>query len=855
MNSPPKPTASAARRLAITVRGVVQGVGFRPFVYNAARDRGLAGWVRNEAGRVRIEAQGDSAALQAFVDAIRRAAPPQARIDAVDVEEIETEDSSEFEIQVSEGTSAPRPTIPADLATCDECLAEIRDPAQRRYRYPFTNCTRCGPRWSIIERLPYDRPRTSMAGFAMCPDCQAEYDNPADRRFHAQPIACPRCGPMLQLLDSEGHETAAGQAAFDAAVQLLLAGKIVALRGLGGFQLLVDATNPAAVARLRERKRRPDRPFAVMCPTLDETRRHCRVSEEEAHELCSHQSPIVLLRRIHCETAGGCRPNPQSPIPNPVSSSPSPLSPLPSPLTAVAPGNPYLGVMLPYTPLHHLLMAAVARPLVCTSGNLAEEPMAITTEDAIERLGPIADALLTHNRPIVRPVDDSIVRVGPDGPQMLRRARGFAPLPIDLNLDAANARAILAVGGHLKNTVALLLSNEYREKNSRELTAPGHDVGVAVALPPQGRQCNCRPNGVRSTARGRQVVMSAHVGDLDSVSSVEVFRRAIDDLLDFFQTTPGVVVCDLHPDYASTRHAEQLAARWGVPLLRVQHHHAHVAACMAEHGLQGPMLGYSWDGTGYGPDGTVWGGEMLVCDGAEYRRAAHLRTFALPGGDRASREPRRSALGLLFEIFGEQARNYAAEWFRPEEIDTLLSMLTRGVNSPRTSSMGRLFDAVAAICGLPPVISFEGQAAMSLEFAADEREESAYPLPCIACEQAVAHYVSDRPLVVDWEPLVRGVLADRTAGVPISRISARFHNALADMALEVARPVAPGLPIVLAGGCFQNALLTARVRCKLSEAGLPVYTHRRVPPGDGGIALGQALLAALQTNAARIVGS
>jgi hydrogenase maturation protein HypF len=824
MEVPPKVGMIPPHRLAITVRGVVQGVGFRPFVYNAACDRKLSGWVRNEADRVRIEVQGESTALDAFVDAIRHAAPPQANIDVVEVQEIGIEEnvgggeSAAFQIRTSEGDSTPRPTIPADLATCPDCLAEIRDPSQRRYNYPFTNCTRCGPRWSIIERLPYDRPRTSMAGFAMCPECQAEYDNPADRRFHAQPIACPRCGPSLQLLAPEGREIAAGQAAMDAAVQLLLAGKIVAMKGLGGFQLLVDATRAEAVARLRQRKRRPDRPFAAMLPSLEDARTYCHISEAEASLLGSHQSPIVLLRRrAECEAASGKYPipNPQSPIPLP-----SPLSSLPSPLTGVAPGNPYLGVMLPYTPLHHLLMAAVGRPLVCTSGNLSEEPMAITIEDAIERLGPIADGLLTHNRPIVRPVDDSIVRIDAASPQTLRRARGFAPLPIELHIDASIAPTILAVGGHLKNTVALLLGSAPHENNSRG-----------------------------PTARGQQVVMSAHVGDLDSVLSVEVFRRAIDDLLEFFQATPDLVVCDLHPDYASTRHAEHLAARWAVPLVRVQHHHAHVAACMAEHGLQGPVLGFSWDGTGYGPDGTVWGGETLVCEGAECRRVAHLRTFALPGGDRAVREPRRSALGLLFEMFGERARKHTTEWFRPGEIDTLLSMLTRGVNSPRTSSMGRLFDAVAALCGLPPVISFEGQAAMSLEFAADEREQSAYPLPSTASKQAAAHSDERCGLVADWAPLIHGVLADRRAGVPVSRISARFHNALADMALEIARTATPAelrLPIVLSGGCFQNALLTARVRSRLSAAGFRVYTHRRVPPGDGGIALGQALLALLQ---------
>ena len=659
-------------------------------------------------------------------NALRHAPPPQARIDAVEVEEQAPEliasqpDSAAFRICGSGEASAPRPTIPADLATCPECLAEIENPRERRYRYPFTNCTNCGPRWSIIERLPYDRSRTSMAGFTMCAECRAEYENPADRRFHAQPIACPRCGPRLQLLENQGSEVAVGEAALAAAIEALRAGRIVAMKGLGGFQLLVDATNAAAVARLRQRKHRPDRPFALMLTSLDDVRKYCQVSDDEARMLTSHQAPIVLLRR---------RAEARDAVRSDVS---SPLSSLPSPLDGVAPGNPYLGVMLPYTPLHHLLMAALARPIVCTSGNLSEEPMATTTEDAVARLGPIADLLLTHNRPIARPVDDSIVRFAAGGKQVLRRARGFAPLPIELRLDAKNAPGILALGGHLKNTVALFLG------------------GAADGTQPA------------------QVVMSAHVGDLDSRLSVEVFERAAQDLVEFFRLAPQVVACDLHPDYASTRYAEKLAAGWDAPLVRVQHHHAHVAACAAEHGLTGPVLGFSWDGTGYGPDGTVWGGEVLLCQGATFQRAAHLRTFALPGGDRAAREPRRSALSLLFEIFGERAAEHATAWFRPSETTALLSMLSRHVNTPRTSSMGRLFDAVAAICGLPPAISFEGQAAMALEFAADESEAAAYPLPLRP--SSPAGEAAAESLVIDWEPLVHALLADRAAGVSVGRL-------------------------------------------------------------------------------------
>jgi hydrogenase maturation protein HypF len=786
--------APAPQRLAIIVRGVVQGVGFRPFVYKAARARELSGWVLNEADLVQIEVQGPPERLDEFVDALRREAPPQAQVESVEATQIACRDDRDapFAIRASTAASTPRPTIPADLATCGECLAEIRAPAERRFRYPFTNCTNCGPRWSIITQLPYDRPRTSMVGFPMCPDCQREYDEPGDRRFHAQPVACPVCGPMLALLDSSGQCVADAEPALARAVQAIVAGRILALKGLGGFQLLVDARNEAAVAELRRRKHRPDKPLALMFHDLAEIAGECEVSDEEARVLSAAAAPIVLLRR---RAATRIAP-------------------------AVAPGNPTLGAMLPYTPLHHLLMAALPGPIVCTSGNLSEEPMAIEIGEALARLGSIADLVLTHNRPIVRPVDDSVAQLRATGLQVVRRARGYAPLPIAIGQDGP---PVLATGGHLKNTVALAL--------------------------------------------GSQVVLSAHVGDLESVLGVEVHRRAIHDLLDFFQTEPKFVACDLHPDYASTKTAEALAARCNVPLLRVQHHHAHVAACMAEHGLSGPLLGLSWDGTGYGPDATIWGGEALACEGARFTRAAHLRTFRLPGGDAAARQPRRSALAALYAIDPGLARQRAADWFTPAELTALASMLDRGFNAPLTSSMGRLFDAVAALCGLWPTISFEGQAAMALQFAAEPfaaEAADAYPLPLLdppppmstpsgqkadeaGLSAASASNSAAGPAVADWEPLLRAVLDDCAAGVPIGRIGMRFHNALAELAVAIARRV--GLEqVVLTGGCFQNNLLSDAVYRRLTAAGFQVFAHQRIPPGDGGIALGQVLIARRQAS-------
>lgn len=805
------------RRLEITVCGVVQGVGFRPFVYRAARTHGLSGWVRNESDTVRISVRGSGDSLDAFLQTLRHRHPPQARVESVEVKQIVCEGGQSaltFQVLHSREGAAPRPAIPADLATCAECVAEVCDPAERRHSYPFTNCTNCGPRWSIIERLPYDRRRTSMSEFAMCRDCRAEYEDPEDRRFHAQPIACPACGPALRLLDSDGQETVAGDEALAAAAAAVRQGQIVALKGLGGFQLLADATNTHAVSRLRQRKQRPDRPFAVMLPSPAAVRSYCDASDQEIAALTSHEAPILLLTR-RPEKERGSR---EQAAHDEIETALRPISGWASEnriAEAVAPGNPYLGVMLPYTPLHHLLMAEIGGPTICTSGNLSEEPMVITTEDAVARLGSIADVILTHNRPIVRPVDDSVARLGRDGLEIYRRARGYAPLPIALGFQTS---PLLALGGHLKNTVALGL--------------------------------------------GHQIVLSPHIGDLDSVLSVEAHRQAARDLVGFFEVTPQMVVCDLHPDYSSTTHAESLAAGWKVPLLRVQHHQAHVAACVVEHGLEGPVLGFSWDGTGYGPDGTVWGGEVLECEGAHFTRVAHLRTFGLPGGDRAVREPRRSALGLLFEIFGEDASEFLGGLFRSAELKTLMSLLSRSVRTPRASSMGRLFDAVAALCGLPPVISFEGQAAMALEFAAFSEMKESYPLPLR----------DGQPAIADWEPLIRAVLADRRAGELIGCISARFHNALAELAVTVAQrhltfgqtslgrsgsgsreragadriPESAKVPVVLTGGCFQNVLLARAVRTRLREAGFDVYTHRQVPAGDGGVAVGQVFVAAKQ---------
>ncbi len=751
-------------RVRIAVRGIVQGVGFRPTAFRLAAARGLTGWVRNHPEGVDLEVQGAAASLQAFL-ADLAVLPAPIRVDQVEAEALpEVADERVFEIRASGAGETALPVVPPDLATCPDCAQEIATPGERRHRYPFTNCTYCGPRYTLIESLPYDRPRTTMKGFPLCSDCAKEYRDPSDRRFHAQPVACPACGPQLRLEAPGGLRLAERDDALRGAAEALLRGETLALKGLGGYQLLVDATSAGAVQRLRQRKRREEKPFAVMFPNPEALQDACDVSDAETALLTSPAAPILLVRR----RKGGIV------------------------VPEVAPGNPRLGAFLPYTPLHRLLLEAVGRPLVCTSGNLADEPMAFRDDEAHSRLGTLADVFLAHDRPIVRPVDDSVLRMDADGPTLLRRARGYAPLAVPL---PGEGPPVLALGAHQKATVALGF---------------------------QGR-----------------VVLSQHLGDLASPESADLLARTVDDLLAFFRVRPERLACDLHPDYASTRLAERLAAAWNLPLIRVQHHHAHGAACAAEHGLRGPVLALAWDGTGLGTDGTIWGGEALIVDGPAFRRVGHLKPFPLPGGEAAVKEPRRSAAGLLAATLGLEALPPALrDAFGAGAWAPLCAMLDRGVNCPRTSSLGRLFDAVSALAGIHPERGFEGQAAMELEFAAERAApEGTYPWA----------FQGGAVRVADPSPLVEALLHDVATGTAPEVVARRFHAALADLALGWARH--GGLPdVVLSGGCFQNALLTGLVIERLAAAGFRAHRHRAFPPNDGCIAFGQATVAALQAH-------
>ena len=761
----PTPRVGERIRLRVEVRGAVQGVGFRPFVYRLAGELGLAGWVNNSPQGAAIEVEGDGGRIAEFLRRLPEEKPHPCVLHSLTPSFLPPAGYTAFEVRDSSADGPKSAVILPDLATCSDCLREIFDPSNRRFRYPFTNCTNCGPRFSIIEELPYDRPRTTMKRFPMCDACRAEYDNPADRRFHAQPNACPRCGPHLELWDTTGNILATHDEALRAAADALRRGDIVAAKGLGGFHLLVDARNQDAVLRLRRRKHREEKPFGLMYSSLDALRRDCLVSEMEERLLLSPESPLVLLRRGANPAANAAG----------------------SPAPAVAPGNPYLGVMLPYTPLHHLLLAELGFPIVATSGNRSEEPICLDEREALTRLAGIAVWFLIHDRPIARQVDDSVVRVVLEREMVLRRARGYAPYPVPL---ARSLPPLLAVGAHQKNTLAI----------------------AAVC----------------------QVVVSQHVGDLDTPLALAAFRRVAEDLPQLYALQPQAVVCDQHPDYHSTRHAESM----NLPVVRVQHHHAHVCACMAEHGLAGPLLGVAWDGTGYGLDGTIWGGEFLRVAGEGFRRVAHLRKFRLPGGERAVREPRRTALGLLYELFGEELfeRDDLAplRGFSRKERGLLRGMIRGGVNAPWTSSAGRLFDAVASILDIHQTVGFEGQAAMELEFAV-ERADTTEPYPFIVTAAGV----------LDWGPMIRAILEDIRLGSPAAVIARRFHDTLAEMIAATARFVGERT-VALSGGCFQNAYLLEKTVTLLRAAGFLVSWPERIPPNDGGIALGQ-ILAAVST--------
>jgi hydrogenase maturation protein HypF len=755
-------TATARARFRVLVRGAVQGVGFRPFVHRRATALRLSGWVRNSSEGVVVEVEGGVDDLSMFVETIRRSPPKNAVVTAIEVHRIEPRGEAAFAIRPSETTGTRMAQLLPDLATCPDCLAELFSPTDRRYRYPFINCTQCGPRFSIIEDMPYDRARTSMRHFPICRACRIEYENPADRRFHAEPNACPDCGPRLAMWDPRGRTLARDHDALLAAAAALREGAIVALKGIGGFHLLADARNEATVRLLRRRKQRPEKPFAVMFPSLAEMSQRCCVSHAEATLLTSPARPIVLLRRTGDLLAD-----------------------------AVAPGNPWLGVLLPYAPVHHLLMQELGFPIVATSGNIANEPIVTDETEALQRLAAVADFFLVHDRPIVRPLDDSVARIVCGRGLVLRRARGYAPAPIATD---GMPSGILAFGGHLKTTIALTVSGN--------------------------------------------AVLSQHIGDLDTAPAREAHARTVTDMMKLHRLRPRLAVCDLHPDYASSRPAEAFE----LPVVAVQHHVAHVAACMAEHGIRPPALGVAWDGTGHGSDGTIWGGEFLLLSETGWRRVAHLRPFRLPGAGAAAREPRRAALGLLYEAFGDQAFAMVdlapVAAFSPAERPILLAMFAGRANAPLTSSAGRLFDAFAALCGLRQRASYEGQAAGEFEWAAGDRATGRrYEFSVRSAKQGNA------PLIVDWQPALESSLADLRAGGGTGAVAEAFHNGLVFAIAEVANRIGEHR-VVLSGGCFQNARLTELAVAALRAGGFDPIWHRHVPPNDGGIALGQVTWAA-----------
>ncbi len=747
----------------IIVRGIVQGVGFRPFVYRLAKQYGLKGTVSNNAHGVEIEVEGDHVSMQSFIRSITHASPPLAFIDEIETKESSYKGYLDFAIQASNGSEDRFTLIAPDVAVCDDCLQELFDPADRRYRYPFINCTNCGPRFTIIQDIPYDRPNTTMSVFPMCTDCEREYNDPENRRFHAQPNACPVCGPSLTLCDSKQNKIQSDNI-LDRTAQLIKAGSIVALKGLGGYHLACDATNDEAVSKLRERKRRIEKPFAVMIPDRNWLERICTPTQEEISFIRSINHPIVLIRRKD-----------NSPI-----------------CSDVAPGNNYIGVMLPYTPLHHIVMREVAIPLVMTSGNISEEPIAYKDDEAFERLAAIADYFLVHNRDIHMRCDDSVGAVLNKRHTMLRRSRGYVPYPVKLNIHAQ--KNTLATGGHLKNTFCFI-KNDF-------------------------------------------AFFSHHIGDLENYETLRSFTQGIEHFKNLFSITPEILAYDMHPEYLSTKYALESEIPVKIP---VQHHHAHIVSCMAENDLNEAVIGVSFDGTGYGTDGNIWGGEFMITTMGDFKRIAHFEYFPLPSGEQAVKEPWRTGVALLNQVFGNEYKNVDIPFVRSIQTKSALAviekMIQQKLNTPVTSAAGRLFDGIAAICDVRASINYEAQAAIEFQMIANETVTGRY------------NYEIDTksiPWRIKWNGIVRDILKDLQNNVPVSDISGKFHNTIAMIITDISEKIKKdtGLhDVVISGGVFQNALLVDKTVDYISKQGMKVYTHARVPPNDGGLSLGQAVVA------------
>lgn len=749
----------------IVVKGVVQGVGFRPFVYNLAHGWGIGGRVSNSTQGVVVEAEGSQEAIQGFIQDLRGQAPPLSQVEEIEIYPKRWRSLQGFHIKESLSARKEPTLISPDVATCEECLQDMRNPANRRYRYPFTNCTNCGPRFSIIQGIPYDRPMTTMKAFEMCPQCEAEYSDPANRRFHAQPNACPKCGPWLTLLDRKGGEVPTSDP-LQAAIELLRKEHILAIRGLGGFHLACDATKDGPVGRLRERKGREAKPLAVMIPELETVKEVCITNQDEEDILKSPQSPILLLRK---------------------SSHPGfKISQL------VAPQNRYLGVMLPYTPLHHLLFEGrKLKALVMTSGNPRGEPIIADNREAIKKLGPVADYFLVHNRPIWNKTDDSVAFSMEGSPSLIRRSRGWAPSPIKIPLSVP---PILACGGNYKNTFCL--------------------------------------------AKGERAFLSQHIGELDNLETLRFFREALRRFKAWLNIEPQVVAYDLHPNYLSTRFAQGLPAEVKIG---VQHHHAHLASCAAENGWRGKALGVSFDGSGYGPDGTIWGGEFLLFDLKGFQRVAHLSPFPLPGGELSIRRPYRTALGYLLHFLGKEALQLPLKlWqeFKGGEIEIVAKQVEKGVNSPLTSSAGRLFDVCSALLGLCFYNTYEGRAAVELEsLAQGGNAEGVYPLQIRE---------NGEKLALEHQGIITGVIEDLLKGEKREKVALRFHRSLVELIIQTCDQLYQRWGeerVFLSGGVFQNRYLLWQTIDGLRKMGLKPFYHHLVSANDGGISLGQAVIA------------